>query len=81
MNDVTISMTCVLSTVLWLGGFGLAVANLAGYPDSIGNVGLIMCLGGGTLTIRAFFCRQWGREEKAFALGRDYEAGRVRSLH
>lgn len=79
MNDLHVSATIGAAVLLWIVGGLLAALELFTDIES-GALGVTIVTAGAVLNVRSYFCRLEKREQNAFALGRDYESGRVRSL-
>lgn len=72
MNDLTISAWTVLAGLLWLIGSTLTVLSWLTEIDG-GDLGVVLAMGGATLTVRGYISRLCDQERHAFALGREHE--------
>lgn len=80
MNDLDVSVTSVIATILWAIGIGLAMIALLTDFD-VGALGVISAASGATLNVRGFFVKLEHRDRNTFELGRDYESSRVHSVN
>lgn len=80
MNDLTISATTVTAAALWLIGGTMTILELFTGVDG-GELGIVLAMGGATLTVRGYFLRLCDQERHAFGLGREHErASRIRQV-
>lgn len=80
MNDMHVSATIGAAVLLWTIGGALALLEWFTNIHS-GAAGVTIATGAAVLNVRGYFCRQERREQKAFELGREYESGRMHSVH
>lgn len=74
MNDRSIAVHAAVAYLLWpLGVILVGLGFLVEYD--LGQVGIVLCMVGATLTVRGYFCAMHRRERNAFELGREYEQG------
>lgn len=68
-------MNSTIAVALWVVGAAVIMADLMRPNDDLGHLGLMFVIGGATLNVRHFMCRQAQDINNAFEVGRD--AGRL----
>ena len=80
MNDRTVSFTSTLAAGLWIIGALMVGFDMVTDFERLGRVGLMVAMGGATITVRSWMCRMAHREQNAFEVGRDVGRAAVHPL-
>ena len=80
MNDLHVSATVGAAVLLWIIGAVLVTLEMFTSLQT-GAAGVTIATGAAVLNVRAYFLRFASREQAAFKLGREYESGRMHSVH
>ena len=70
MNERSVSVYNAFSYLLWPAGLTLVLVGLFTKWE-LGQLGIVLCMMGATLTVRSYFCALERRERSAYQLGRE----------